>query len=188
MSKKLSPKEFDLEQKKLNANGNFEAVRSCNSRNCVDENTRLIIVGTITPPEGAGYFYTSPYNKIYGYIDAALDTDLKAKKKILHETKDLSVINEIIDILKSKGIAFLDVFDSVIRKQNSPYDDDIKYYTLDIDSFKKNINAKFVCNSRLAEKCFLEICETLGIDNPNYIYLSQRKGTKNLWIETITER
>jgi len=25
MSKKLSPKEFDLEQKKLNANGNFEA-------------------------------------------------------------------------------------------------------------------------------------------------------------------
>ena len=187
MSKKLNKQDFALEQKKIDG-ATLEVVSSCNLKNCVDENTRLIIVGTITPPEGAGYFYTSPYNKIYGYIDAALNTDLKAKKKILHETKDLSVINEIIDILKSKGIAFLDVFDSVIRKQKSPYDDDIKYYTLDIDSFKKNINAKFICNSRLAEKCFLEICETLGISDPNYIYLSQRKGTKDEWVQTIKER
>ena len=59
----------------------MEIVESCNKNNCLNTKTKLVIVGTITPPDGAGYFYTAPRNKIYGYIDYAINTNLKELKK-----------------------------------------------------------------------------------------------------------
>ncbi len=43
-----------------------EFVENFNKYSCVTPKTRLIIVGTITPPDGMnnGYFYTAPHNSV----------------------------------------------------------------------------------------------------------------------------
>ena len=186
MPKKVSELEFEKYKSELNFDCGLECVESCNSKNCVTDKTKLVIVGTITPPEGAGYFYTAPRNKIYGYIDQALgNTNLKVlKKELLQNPKDDEIIGKIKSCLVENNIAFLDVIKSAIRRDDSPYDNDIKYYTVDKDCFAKNKDAVYVCNSVLAQTCFLEICEELGVEL-KHIYLSQRKDTKQSWLETI---
>lgn len=64
----------------------YECVSSFNSQHCVMAETKIIIVGTITPPKGTncGYFYIAPRNNIYGYIDAARGTNLKELKNKLN--------------------------------------------------------------------------------------------------------
>lgn len=186
MPKKVSELEFEKYKSELNFDCGLECVESCNSKNCVTDKTKLVIVGTITPPEGAGYFYTAPRNKIYGYIDQALgNTNLKElKKELLQNPNDDGIIGKIKSCLVENNIAFLDVIKSAIRRDDSPYDNDIKYYTVDKDCFAKNKDAVYVCNSALAQTCFLEICEELGVEL-KHIYLSQRKDTKQSWLETI---
>ena len=107
MLKFVSQKEFEL--KKVGLEQGYEIVESCNHNNCVTKNTKLIIVGTLTPPEGAGYFYTAPRNKIYGYIDQALgDTNLKEKKKqLLQNPNNEKIIEEIKQQLIKKQIALM---------------------------------------------------------------------------------
>lgn len=184
MPKLLNENEFDLQ--KRNLEDGFEVVRSCNDNNCVQEDTKVIIVGTLTPPEGAGYFYTAPRNKIYGYLDQSLEnTDLKVqKKRLLEQPNNKEIIDNIKQTLMDNKIAFLDVIEYAIRKDNSPADKDIKYYTLDTEVFTKNTKAKYICNSIMARNCFLEICKTLNLEL-NYIYLSQRHATKKEWIDEI---
>lgn len=186
MPKKVSELEFEKYKSELNFDCGLECVESCNSKNCVTDKTKLVIVGTITPPEGAGYFYTAPRNKIYGYIDQALgNTNLKElKKELLQNPNDDEIIGKIKLCLVENNIAFLDVIKSAIRRDDSPYDNDIKYYTVDKGCFAKNKDAVYVCNSVLAQTCFLEICEELGVEL-KHIYLSQRKDTKQSWLETI---
>jgi len=108
MPKKLTDIQFK-KQKELFLHSNIlEVVESCNKHNCVTPNTKLVIVGTITPPEGAGYFYTAPRNKIYGYLDQAFgDTNLKEKKKmLLQNPHNKQIIQEIKNVLINKKIAF----------------------------------------------------------------------------------
>lgn len=188
MPKLLSEQDFNLIKNNVSLEEGLEIVESCNKNNCVTNDTKLIIVGTITPPEGAGYFYTAPRNKIYGYIDQALKTtSLKDKKKeLLKMPKSEEIIESIKTELKKNNIAFLDIIKYAIRKKDSPYDADIKYYTLDVESFKNIKNAKFICNSIFARDSFIEICKQLNI-NPNFVYLSQRMDTKKLWLETINK-
>lgn len=186
MPKKLSDAEFELKKTELNSGDGLECVSSCNARNCVTKDTKLIIVGTITPPEGAGYFYTAPRNKIYGYIDQALgNTNLKETKKLLLQNpNDAKIIEDIKHTLVLNKIAFLDVIKFAIRKDDSPYDNDIIYYTVDADSFRNNTDAVYICNSKFALECFLEICEDLGVEL-KHIYLSQRMDTKASWLTAI---
>ncbi len=186
MLKKLNEVEFEKVKNEIDFNSGLECVESCNSKNCVTDKTKLVIVGTITPPEGAGYFYTAPRNKIYGYIDQALgNTNLKElKKELLQSPNNFEIINNIKQTLVENKIAFLDVIKCAIRRNDSPYDNDIKYYTIDKECFQKNKDAVYVCNSVLAQNCFLEICKELGFEL-KHIYLSQRKDTKALWLETI---
>jgi len=168
----------------------LEFVESCNYNHCVTNETKLIIVGTITPPAGAGYFYSSPKNKIYGYLDESfLDTNLKQLKAKLHSfpEKRNETISQIKQQLLNKKVAFLDVIKYAIRKKGSSADNDIKYCTLDEEVFKINPNATYICNSRLAEQCFNEIYQKLQIDRSKYIYLSQRSGKKVDWLNTIKE-
>lgn len=168
----------------------YEFTESCNYNHCVTNSTKLIIVGTITPPAGAGYFYSSPFNKIYGYLDECfLDTNLKTLKMKLHNEPEnqSKIISEIKNILVSKNVAFLDVIKFAIRKKDSPSDNDIKFCSLDEDVFKINPTATYICNSRLAESCFKEICEKLNISPSNQIYLSQRSGKKADWLNTIKQ-
>ena len=167
--------------------------QSINNNNCVTPRTKIIIVGTITPPDGNGYFYTSQRNRVYGYIDAAYNTNLKALKTQLHSlTNPIDFINKIKLTLISKQIAFLDVFESVIRKTGSPYDSDIKFAALDYINFQtaltklKEPSVKVICNSLLAEKYFNVIMQTIKPScKITSIYLSQRYGKKCEWIKEL---
>lgn len=173
----------------MSIDNGYELVENFNKNHCVTPKTQLIIVGTITPPQGTvnGYFYTAPRNKIYGYIDEALNTNLKELKNSLSKPNSdkNQTISEIKSILKETGIAFLDIMKSAIRVKESPYDSDIKYYSLDVDSFK-NIpdSVYFICNSKLAEDGYKQICEKLGRKD-NHILLSQRRAKKTEWIDNI---
>lgn len=181
-----------IEQKRNLPNG-YEYANSNNHNNCVTSDTQIIIVGTITPPAGNGYFYTAPRNRIYGYIDAARRTDLKGlKMKLMGSNTPTCIINQIKNTLINEHIAFLDIFESVIRKSNSPYDSDIKYATLDYDTFNNTLNTlrakpiKVICNSRLAESGFNSILKGMkSTCNITIIYLPQRCGKKADWINAL---
>ena len=193
MKRLLSCKEISS----LKINNGYEKVESYNMENCVTENTKIIIVGTITPPKASGYFYTSPYNCIYGYIDSVRKTSLKDLKKSLKI--DTINKNKIIDILKKEGIAFLDIMKCVIRKKGSSADADIQNFSLDFEIFKKVFcemticnKVKIICNSRLAEMGYKKIKEELkkeGIILPENIYISQvrrlQKTEKEKWLKEL---
>lgn len=171
----------------------YEEVTSFNSQNCMTEDTEIIIVGTITPTEGMrnGYFYTSPRNRIYGYIDAARGTELVEKKRKLTDIglsrlQKEQIIETIKNELQEQKIAFLDVIESAIRLKDSYSDSDIKCYTLDYPVFStvpKNVK-KVICNSKLAEYCY-NIIRTKILNLPVATYLSQRNGTKESWIKEL---
>lgn len=182
-----------VDQKRNLPNG-YEYANSNNYNNCVTSDTQIIIVGTITPPAGNGYFYTAPRNRIYGYIDEARGTNLKGlKTQLVGSTAPTTVIiNKIKGTLINAHIAFLDIFESVIRKSNSPYDSDIKYATLDYNAFNNTLNTlqaktiKVICNSRLAESSFNSILKGMASTcNINSLYLPQRCGKKTDWINAL---
>lgn len=176
----------------------YECVDSFNSHNCVTSETKLIIVGTITPSKGKenGYFYTAPRNLVYGYIDDALGTNLKKKKELLKIIEDkANVIFQIVEELKENKIAFLDIMKKAIRKKDSYKDTDILFYSLDIESFR-NVpeNVYFICNSKLAKEGLEEICKELnrniveGINyhyRPQRLYSTEQKENRLKWIEEI---
>ena len=168
----------------------YEKVNSFNGINYILPDTEIIIVGTITPSGGNGYFYTAPRNKIYGYIDAARGTKLKEKKEALQKTTNekqrLSIIDGIKRELNDQKIAFLDVIDEAIRRKGSYADTAIKHYTLDYAAFSNIPQSvrKVICNSRLTENCYNKIrVETTNLTTA--IYLSQRSGKKNRWINEL---
>lgn len=196
MLKEVTEKDFI--NKSLGVSSDLLA-QSYNKHTTLSENTKLVIVGTLTPPNTA-YFYCSFYNRIYGYIDEALERLNRSGEHILKELKrGLSKVDNkhakidllpqkeidkrvelIKQILSKNGIAFLDVMDKAIRKKISSYDDDIVYYTLAINDFH-NINptATIIANSKLANECAVKI----GVKN--LVYLSQRFDKKDKWVETI---
>ena len=174
-----------------------EFVENFNKYSCVTPKTRLIIVGTITPPDGMnnGYFYTAPHNSVYRLIDESKSTNLKRLKKSLSKEttpeKKEAVVTQIKNVLEENGIAFLDIMKYAIRQLNKSDDDVIKYYCIDIERFKNIPNSVyFICNSKLAKEGYLNICKALHRE-PNYIYLPQnfphlyRNGNEEKWIEII---
>ena len=178
----------------------FSLESSFNQETTLNEETKLVIVGTITPPN-TKYFYCSYYNFIYGYIDEALklsgsENSLKKLKyglskvdnhririELLSPTEIKSRVDKIKSILKTNKIAFLDTMDKVIRKRNSPYDKDILYYSVDyasLEQLKKLKNVTVIANSKLASA----LCNEAGV---NFTYLAQRGGKKEEWLNTISE-
>ncbi|MGN0813264.1 MAG: hypothetical protein ACI4MQ_07140 [Candidatus Coproplasma sp.] len=176
---------------------NKERVESFNREHCVTKDTEIIIVGTITPPKACGYFYTSPYNCIYGYIDEVRNTGLKELKRKLktHSTAK----DEIVATLTQQKIAFLDVMEKVIRIKGSSADDDIQNFCLDYNAFEQvfgdllvNKGVKIICNSRLAQAGYNRIKDGLkikGVNLPDSIYVSQvrrlQKQYKKDWLEVL---
>lgn len=169
--------------------------KSFNSQTTLDDDTRLVIVGTLTPP-CTRYFYCAPRNRIFGYIDEALEelgyneeVKLKELKKGLSNSSlPKNIVDEKVEaiktILRKHKIAFLDVMNNAIRKNNKSHDDEnIEYYTLATDDFRKvNLLATIIVNSRLAEKCFAQMNITLKSR-----FLSQRSGLKVEWLKAIKE-
>ena len=171
-------------------NSGEEYATCFNAANCVTPETEIIIVGTITPPKGTGngYFYTAPRNKIYGYIDEVRRTNLKELKLGLGSS---ATVQDIITVLQYQKIAFLDVMRSVVRKQGSPADADIRAFCLDVDTFKsifksKNNIQKVICNSRLAVECYKKIQEMVPV-LPDCLYIPQRSRVphKQKWLAEL---
>lgn len=97
---------------------NFKKAPSFNRESVAGLETKLLIVGTITPPE-TGYFYCTKYNRIFGYLDQFLHMNLKSLKPNPSDPdfkKDRQVA-EIKKTIRGKGVAFLDVIDTAVRKQ-----------------------------------------------------------------------
>ncbi len=158
---------------------------------------KLLIVGTLTPPQGKGYHYTSNKNKMYEYLDCGLGIDYLESFKnelqeypIANETSDtgsyrngmnindeaLKIIKEIESTLEDRGVLLLDVVDKAIRKNEySSSDKNIIKCTLDYESFKKINGAEYVIvNSKNAYECLCEILNEVGENNfPNIICLPQ---------------
>lgn len=202
MSRKLREEKLESKFGELNVDNKKEFSLDCsfNKETTLNKDTKLVIVGTITPPN-TKYFYCSYYNRIYGYIDEALqlsgpEDSLKTLKlglsevnndriaiDLLNDTIIKSRVDKIKSILKANKIAFLDTMSRVIRKRNSPYDKDILYYSVDntnLEQLKKLKDVTVIANSKLAS----DLCKEAGI---NFTYLSQRKDKKETWVHKIRE-
>ena len=140
----------------------------------VREDTKVIIVGTITSPQGRGinkdFYYMSPYNPMYRIIDAYFNAIGKSSNLV--KNKKAGNISLIIEELKEKKIAFLDVIESCSNPKNSSLDDDLEDIKLDYEAFKGiNENIVLLANSKNAYGALLIIAEHNHLKNPiKYVY------------------
>ena len=83
------PKEISLNEYKELKEGPDKIKASSWNEAPVPGKTKLLIVGTITPPK-TEYFYCSYPNRIYGYIDEAIQELIKEKPKEFQNFEDES--------------------------------------------------------------------------------------------------
>ena len=136
----------------------------------VTPHTKVIIVGTITSPQGRGinkdFYYMSPYNPMYRIIDNYFQSSnlVKYKKE--------GNIPAIIEELNRLGIAFIDVIESCNNPNNSSLDDDLIDIKLDYEAFKGiDENIVMLANSKNAFGALLKIAEHNHLKNKiKYVY------------------
>ena len=156
----------------------------------VREDTKVIIVGTITSPQGRGanknFYYMSPYNPMYRIIDAYFNAIGKSSNFV--KNKKAGNIPQIIEELKEKKIAFLDVIESCSNPKNSSLDDDLEDIKLDYEAFKGiNENVVVLANSKNAYNALLKIAEHNRLKNEiKYVY-GFRFYKQNDWNEAFKE-
>ncbi len=140
----------------------------------VNNTTKVIIVGTITSPQGRGinkdFYYMSPYNPMYRIIDAYFKSINKPSNFVIN--KKAGNIKAIINELNEKGIAFLDVIESCANPKNSSLDNDLEDIKLDYEAFIGiNENIIMIANSKNAYQALLKIKEKNGFKNVvKYVY------------------
>ena len=161
--------------KTIATNGRGGSYRSFNSDyHLVREDTKVIIVGTITSPQGRGanknFYYMSPYNPMYRIIDTYFNGIGKSSNFV--KNKKAGNIPAIIEELKEKKIAFLDVVESCSNPKNSSLDDDLEDIKLDYEAFKGiNENAVLLANSKNAYNALIKIAEHNQLKNEiKYVY------------------
>lgn len=141
---------------------------------------KIIIVGSITPWNGKGWFYTAPRTKMYKILDQVIPNAnfdyLKSNEKI----------NELKEALKKEGIYFIDVFKKVIRQKNTASDKAIMFGTLNDDAFTSFINGLnnnkilVVANSKLS----YELCNRILTRNnlkDKCVFLDKPHTIFNYW-------
>ena len=140
----------------------------------VREDTKVIIVGTITSPQGRGpntdFYYMSPYNPMYRIIDAYFNSIGKPSNFV--KNKKVGNVSAIIKELKEKKVAFLDVIESCSNPKSSSLDDDLEDIKLDYEAFKGiNENVVLLANSKNAYSALLKIREHNQLKNEiKYVY------------------
>ena len=136
----------------------------------VGETTKVIIVGTITSPQGRGlnkdFYYMSPYNPMYRIIDNYFKSSNLVKYK---KERDIS---SIIKELNEKGIAFIDVIESCHNPKKSSLDNDLEDIKLDYEAFKGiDENIVMLANSKNAFGALQRIAERNHLKNKiKYVY------------------
>ena len=114
------------------------------------KNAKIIIVGSITPWNGKGWFYTAPKTKLYKILDQVIPN------ANFDSLKDSGSINEFKEALRKEGIYFIDVFKKVIRQKKTASDKAIMFGTLNDEAFISFINGLnnnkilVVANSKLS--------------------------------------
>ena len=161
--------------KTISKDGNGGSYYSFNKDyDLVKDTTKLIIVGTITSPQGRGFnkdfYYMSPYNPMYRIIDAYFKFIGKPSNFV--NNKKAGNIRAIIDELEQKCIAFVDVIESCNNPKNSSLDDDLEDIKLDYESFKNiNKDVVLIANSKNAYGALLKIKEHNNLTNDiRYVY------------------
>ena len=140
----------------------------------VNETTKVIIVGTITSPQGRGinkdFYYMSPYNPMYRIIDAYYQSTDRESNFV--NNKKLGNIKGIINELNEKGIAFIDVIESCANPKNSSLDNDLEDIKLDYEAFKDiDENIVMLANSKNAYEALIKIKEHNHLKNQiKYVY------------------
>ena len=161
--------------KTISIDGRGGPYKSFNSDyHLIREDTKVIIVGTITCPQGRGpnkdFYYMSPYNPMYRIIDTYFNAISKSSNLV--KNKKEGNISLIIEELKEKKIAFLDVIESCSNPKNSSLDDDLEDIKLDYEAFKGiNENVVLLANSKNAYHALLKIAEHNHLKNKiEYVY------------------
>ena len=114
------------------------------------KNAKIIIVGSITPWNGKGWFYTAPRTKLYKILDQVIPN------ANFDSLKYSGSINELKEALRKEGIYFIDVFKKVIRQKKTASDKAIVFGTLNDEAFTSFINGLnnnkilVVANSKLS--------------------------------------
>ena len=145
-----------------------------NTYHLVSDTTKVIIVGTITSPQGRGinkgFYYMSPYNPMYRILDKYFESINKPSCFVKYKKE--GNIPVIIEELKDKGIAFIDVIKSCNNPKNSSLDDDLEDILLDYDAFT-GIDKSIVmlANSKNAYGGLQKIKEHNHLENEiKYVY------------------
>ena len=162
-------------QKAILIDGNGGPFHSFNKNyRLVNNTTKVIIVGTITSPQGRGsnkdFYYMSPFNPMYRIIDTYFKSIDITSNFVLN--KKAGNIKAIINELNEKGIAFIDVVESCFNPKNSSLDNDLEDIKLDYEAFKSiNENIVMLANSKNAYNALLRIKEKNGFTNEiKYVY------------------
>ena len=136
--------------------------------------TKVIIVGTITSPQGRGlnkdFYYMSPYNPMYRIIDAYYKSTNRESNFV--NNKKMGNIKAIINELNEKGIAFIDAIESCSNQKNSSLDNDLEDIKLDYEAFKDiDENIVMLANSKNAYQALIKIKEHNHLKNQiKYVY------------------
>ena len=161
--------------KTIKTDGNGGSYHSFNKDyHLVNATTKVIIVGTITSPQGRGagkdFYYMSPYNPMYRIIDVYFKSIDKPSNLV--SNKKVGNVAAIIDELIEKGIAFVDVIKSCNNPNNSSSDDNLTDIKLDYEAFKGiNDNIVMIANSKNAYSALLKIAEHNNLNNKiKYVY------------------
>lgn len=165
---------------------------SHNGSHCLCNDTKLVIIGTITPKD-FDYFYCAPRNKIYGYIDEVVGSNLKGLKQQLNATTSSivkhNIVKKIKDTLKTNKIAFIDVMKYVIRDPKRIYSHDdpaIIYYSVDCATLSKIKNPSIIiCNNRLSQSIVSKIT---GYSDITYIPQRGKGSSKSNWLNGIKDK
>lgn len=161
--------------KKIQKDGNGGSFHSFNKDyRLVNKATKVIIVGTITSPQGRdinkNFYYMSPHNPMYRIIDAYFNSIGKQSNFVINKKK--GNIKEIIKELNEKGIAFVDVIESCLNPKNSSLDNDLEDIKLDYEAFKGiDESIAMIANSKNAYNALIRIKENNGFTNEiKYVY------------------
>ena len=160
----------------------------------IDENTKILIIGTTGPQDldldYLDYFIFCKYsNIIYTCIDAARNTNFQEKRKRILEVENFNIrlylIDEFIKELANQHIAFLDLLEYTLIKDNEVSDNSIKAWFTEYDFIRKKINEatsleKIIPISKEYEKILIDI---IGNDDRIEYHQLINGGTNQEWID-----
>lgn len=179
----------------------YELCTSFNQNSNFNENTKVIIVGTLTPKKGRdnGYFYSSPSNRMLEILDAYFLSKnrpsnlLSIKNELIKNPKDTAIIEELKSELSKNNIALLDVIKTAIASTITASDEEIIEFDLDFETFDKlkNQNVVYICNSRNAEYALNKIAKNnnqdMKIDYAPQIWRRKKEIIQNRWNEVLNK-